>query len=255
MSSLENGLRILGLIEDDRPILRVTEVSETLGLPKATVSRTMRALCDAELLERQPTGAGYGVGRRVVDMSRHYFAQHSCLDEVDNLLRDLVKLHGFTGHAGKLVEGERVLLIARQGWYPLQHAAKVAERKFAFDSIIGQAILARNTDQEAFRLLGLRNAHRMVHGIDQRQVSESLAQIRQKGFARADSLKTPGISSIGSAVADPASGEVIGFCLSFPTSAVDDDLMKTIGMDVFVRARGLGLKFNDPFWQSFERSA
>ena len=251
MSSLDNGLRILALIDEETTILRVTDVADALELPKATVSRTLKALCDAELLERAPTGTGYVVGRRVVDMSRHYFSRHSCLDEVDALLRDLVQRFGFTGHAGTVERGDRLLLIARQGWYPLQHAARVGERKFVFDSIIGQAILARGSDADCFALLGLKRPDRRVHGLDQAQVTQTLEYIRRYGYAQAESLKTPGISSIGSAVADPNSKEVVGFCLSFPSQAASETMRQDIAADVLSRAMALGRRLDDPFWVQF----
>lgn len=249
MSSLENGLRILALIDEARPVLRVTEVSELLELPKATVSRTLKVLCDADLLERQYPGSGYGLGSRVLDLAQHYYAQHTCLDKVDAALKALVTKYGFTGHAGKVVGSERVLLIARQGWYALQHAAKVAERKFAFDSIIGQAILARQNDEAVFGILGLRNPGKSIHGFTRARVAEALANIRTNGIALAHSLITPGISSVGTALEDRQTGERIGFCLSFPTNAADQDGLKALTQDIFDHALKIGREIRDPFWE------
>lgn len=236
MSSLDNGLRILALIDDARPVLRVTEVAQALGLPKATVSRTLKVLCDADLLERQLVGAGYGMGSRAVEMAHHYYARHTCLDRVDAVLKVLVDKYGFTGHAGKLIGSDRVLLIARQGWYPLQHAARVAERKFAFDSIIGQAILARRSDEMAFEALGLTDPERTIHGFDRARVASTLATIRANGIATSSSLITPGISSVGTAIEDRHTGDIIGFCLSFPTNAADSDTLRALSKDILAHA-------------------
>lgn len=249
MSSLDNGLRILALINEMRPVLRVTEVSGVLGLPKATVSRTLKVLCDAGLLERQHTGAGYSMGSKALEMAQHYYARHTCIDKIDAALKALIDKYGFTGHAGKLVGRERVLLIARQGWYALQHAAKVAERKFAFDSIIGQAILARQSDEAVFEILELESPQKSIDGFDQRRVAEILANIRTNGIALSNSLITPGISSIGAALEDRQTGERIGFCLSFPTNAVDEEGRKALTRDIFAHAHRIGKEVRDPFWE------
>lgn len=254
MSSLENGLRILALVDDARPVLRVTEVAEALGLPKATVSRTLKTLCDAGLLERQYPGSGYGMGSKALDMAQQYYASHACIDKVDAALKMLVDKFGFTGHAGKIVGGERVLLIARQGWYALQHAAKVAERKFAFDSIIGQAILARENDDAVFEVLGLRTPEKTIHGFNQERVSQILNNIRKNGIALSDSLITPGISSIGAALEDRQTGERIGFCLSFPTNAPDEDGLRELTHDIYAHAVRIGREMRDPFWELRARS-
>ncbi|MHA6643731.1 IclR family transcriptional regulator [Mesorhizobium sp. A623] len=250
MSSLENGLSILALIGETRPILRVTEVAEILGLPKATVSRTLKTLCETGLLERQYPGAGYGMGSRVLEMAQHYYARHTCLNKVDAALKLLVEKYGFTGHAGTVIGGERVLLIARQGWYALQHSAKVAERKFAFDSIIGQSILARQTDEVVFEVLGLKTPQKEIHGFNQERVTRTLANIRAKGIALSYSLITPGISSIGAALEDRQSGEKIGFCLSFPTNAANEETLNMLTQDIFIHAKEIGTEMHDPFWQN-----
>jgi len=250
MSSLDNALRILDLINDERPILRVTEVSEILGLPKATVSRTLKTLCSAELLERNRTGSGYGMGSKALEMARHYYDRHLCIDKVDAALKALVAKYGFTGHAGKVIGGDRILLIAHQGWYPLQHAAKVGERKFAFDSIIGQAILARQKDNVVFEALGLSSPNKTVHDINQEKVSEILANIRQNGIAKSNSLITPGISSIGTAVEDRQTGETIGFCLSYPTNAIEGEALEALAQDISDRALKIGVEIGDAFWKA-----
>ncbi|MBS9721392.1 helix-turn-helix domain-containing protein [Tianweitania sp. BSSL-BM11] len=249
MSSLDNGLRILALINDARPLLRVTDVSELLDLPKASVSRTLRVLCDAGWLERQQTGSGYGMGHKALELAQHYYARHACIDKVDAALKLLVERYGFTGHAGKVVGSERVLLIARQGWYPLQHAAKVAERKFAFDSIIGQAILARDSDEAVFAVLGLRTSAKAIHGLDEQTVANALKTIRTDGIALSNSLITPGISSVGAALEDQRTGERIGFCLSFPASAADTKHLESLKSDIYTSALEIGCEVRDAFWE------
>ena len=63
MSSIENGLRILALLTDERPSLRVGEVGRDLDIPKASVSRLLKSLADAGLLERDDRDGTYYVAK------------------------------------------------------------------------------------------------------------------------------------------------------------------------------------------------
>lgn len=248
MSSLENGLRILSLVSDERPILRVGEVCRELDMPKASVSRLLRTLADAGLIERDEREPGYVIGARMLELGGLYLARHSLLDLVRAATDDLVREFGFTGHAGIVSGRERVLLVARQGSYALQHTGSVAERKPAFDSIIGRAILARLSDDEALERLDSGGKQGIRARMTDDEVRAELATIRKERIARSSSLITPGISSIGAAVLDPGRGETMGFCLSFPTIAADAAVRRRIAASVHRHARAIGLRLRDPVW-------
>lgn len=248
MSSLENGLRILALLDAKRPTLRVGEVCRDLGIPKASTSRLLRTLADSGILERDARDGGYRVGLKALDLGRLYLADHGLLDLVTNAVDRLVAEFGFTGHAGIAVGAERVLLVAKQGSYPLQHVAGVAERKPVFDSIIGRAILARRTNEEILALLQLEGAEDVVNGLRRDTVLAEIEAIRRDRVALASSLITPGISSIGAAVADPARGDVVGFCLSYPTAAADEATCRRMHDEVHRLGTAIGQRMGDPVW-------
>jgi IclR family transcriptional regulator, KDG regulon repressor len=248
MSSLENGLRILSLLGPSRPILRVGEVCRDLEIPKASVSRLLRTLADAGVLERDARDGGYRVGVRSLDLGRLYLADHGLLDLITNAIDMLVAEFGFTGHAGIVVGAERVLLVAKQGTYPLQHIAGVAERKPVFDSIIGRAILARRSDDEILAVLGLHNAQDVVNGLHGEAALKEIDAIRQQRVAFSSSLITPGISSVGAAVADPSRDEVLGFCLSYPAAAADETMRQRMRDEVHKFASAIGRRVHDQVW-------
>lgn len=250
MSSLENGLRILSLLNEDRQVLRVGEVCRDLGLPKASVSRLMKALAEAGLLERERHDQGYVVGGKALDLGALYLARHGLLDLVRVAIDELVRKFGFTGHAGILSGHERVLLAAQQGTYPLQHTGAIAERIPAFDSVIGRVILARLGDDQALAQVDARGKQGLRAAMSDDEVRSEFAAIRANRIARTSSLIKPGISSIGAAVADPARNEIMGFCMSFPTLAADLETQDQIATDVARHAHAIGVRMRDPIWAS-----
>jgi DNA-binding IclR family transcriptional regulator len=248
MSSLENGLRILALLRDERPILRVGEVCRELNIPKASVSRLLRTLAEANMLERDERDGSYYVGERSLDLARLFLAQHNLLDLVRSAVEVLVEEFGFTGHAGIVSGPNRVLLLAKQGWYPLQHTGAIAERKPAFESIIGRAILARMSDSQILAQLGYETTEQILQNLSGAEILAEVQRVRQDRVAYSSSLVTPGISSAGAAIADPGRNEVLGFCLSYPSAAADRAVEQRIRDAVYFHASQIGRKLRDPVW-------
>lgn len=248
MSSLEKGLAILGLLSDERQVLRVGEVCRDLDMPKASVSRMMRTLADAGFLEQDSRDASYSVGIRMLDLGRLFLARHNLLDLVTRAIEELAEAYGFTGHAAIVAGRDRVMMASRYGSYPLQHVGGIAGRKQAFESIIGLSILARKKDPEILELFGLTDPDAKNGELDATSLLARIHHARQTRVIQVTDLVTPGVSSIGTSVGDPSSDEVIGFSLSYPTIAASEELAQRMVRDVERRARDIGRQIRDPLW-------
>src|ERR1700761_5990487 len=117
MSSLESALQILDLLGPDRPVLRVGEVCRLLDIPKSSVSRLLRTLADAEMLDRAEDG-GYRAGPGSARLATLYHARHGMREAVTAALDGLVERFGFTGFVSALAGSSIVLLHVRQGSHP-----------------------------------------------------------------------------------------------------------------------------------------
>jgi DNA-binding IclR family transcriptional regulator len=103
-------------------------------------------------------------------------------------------------------------------------------------------------DEKVLEQLGYSGAGDIVADISGLEILAELEAIRTSRIASSADLVTPGISSIGGAVADPGRGEVMGFCLSYPAAAVDDALRDRIVASVTSCAMEIGSKLRDPIW-------
>ena len=65
---------MLKLLNRDRPLLRVGEVSRELRIQKSTVSRLLRVMSDHGWLEREADGLGYMVGRNALVFADLYLS-------------------------------------------------------------------------------------------------------------------------------------------------------------------------------------
>ena len=103
-------------------------------------------------------------------------------------------------------------------------------------------------DEKVLEQLGYSSTGDIVAKISGLEVLAELEAIRTSRIATSADLVTPGISSVGGAVADPGRGELMGFCLSYPTAAVDEELRGRIITSVAARAMEIGSKLRDPVW-------
>jgi DNA-binding IclR family transcriptional regulator len=246
MSSLENGLAILGLISDERPLLRVGEVCRELDLPKASVSRLMRTLSLAGLLERAHGSEGYVVGPRALLLGHLFVGGRSLTTLVDEAITSLVGEFGFTGYASVLTGSEIVLLRVRQGSYPLRHVRPVGTRLPSWRTMMGHALLSRLPAADVQRRLA-----GVVDGadpVDMEAVQTALEAVRRTGIAAGGSVLTPGITTVSAAILAPSSGDLMAFAIAFPDSAADSAMCGRITDALFREAMALGQAVGDPGW-------
>ena len=231
MSSLENGLAILGLLGPARRSLRVGEVGRALGLPKASISRLLRDLAEAGLLEREPDGLGYVVGPRAMLLGDQYRARHTLVSLIDAGLEDLVAQFGFTGFASVLSGRDIVLIGVKQGSYPLRYVRELGSALPSWRTTMGIALLSRLTEaavRERFR--------DGAQAIDVGALLARLAPLRTARIFTGESEFTPGIITISTVVGEVHRSNLAAFAIAFPNTAADDGLRQRMATAVLYQA-------------------
>jgi DNA-binding IclR family transcriptional regulator len=246
MSSLTNGLAILGLLRQDRAVLRVGEVCRDLGIPKASASRLLRTLADAGLLEREPSGPGYAVGPLALLLGGLFLSRHSLIGLLDEALDALVAEFGFTGYISTLSGRDIVLLRVKQGSYPLRHVRAIGSTLPSWRTTMGRALLSRlDNDAIQQRLSSLV----ATEAFDLDAFLPTLAAMRRRGIATGGSVLTPGITTLATALLEPASSDLMALALAFPDSAADADLRRRMTTALTAWATKIGTAVGDPGWR------
>ncbi len=80
--SLERGLAILDCFKPGVDVLAHRDLCEQTGLPKATVTRLVRTLCDRGYLVPDPARGGYGLGVPILSLARALVLDHALLEAV-----------------------------------------------------------------------------------------------------------------------------------------------------------------------------
>lgn len=243
MNSLESALKIVSLLSQSRSVLRVGEVCRELGMPKSSVSRLLKALSDHDILERETDGAGYVVGRWALALSELYVARHNLLALADHALDRLIDEFQFACYAAVLHGPDIVIVRIKHGSYPLRLVREVGVPMPAFNTSVGRALLARKTDDEIVELI-----KQSAKPVDTRDILEKVAQVRQTGVARTESMIIPGIAAIGVAVRDAQKKEMLGFSISYPAFAADEAMDTRMFERIREHAQAIGERIGDAFW-------
>jgi DNA-binding IclR family transcriptional regulator len=202
MSSLEKGLQILGLLSRQRTTLRVGEVCRSLDIPKSSASRLLRTMANSGILMQEPTGQGYIVGPRALELAGLYLAGHGLIELMETIVDRLVVEFGFVGYIS-LIDKEDLLIVRRKyGTYPLRVVRDVGQRVFAYHTAAGRALLAHGPEDEAQAIIEKDPQWRSRAD----EAMEEIRRIRSSGVATSTSSFTPGIAATAAAIADPHTG-------------------------------------------------
>lgn len=248
MSSLETAVAILRCFSSEVPELAVTEVAAMTDIPKSTVSRLLQTMAEQGLVEQHDETRRYRVGLLPFRLGQLYYAHVKVVDLVELEIEALVEETGFTGYMGVLNEAEIVILRKKHGRYPVQMVLPAGTRVAAATTAFGKALLARLSDDELRERLppvvveGASGARKPIA-----KVLREINAVREQHWAIGDTA-FPGMCAIGSAVGSADDQQVIGFSLSFPDSAVNAEMRRTIADRVVAVARKVAATTADPFW-------
>lgn len=246
MSSLDNALKIMSLLERNRPVLRVGEVCRELGIPKSSVSRLLKTLSDYGMVERHNGDAGYVAGPRALLLADLYSSQHSLKDQGDVALDRLTEEFGFAGYASVLSGSEIIILSVSHGSYPLRLVREIGQPMPAVRTAVGRALMSYLDDDEIVRRAKVHVGEQMA---DQ-EILHRVHLVREYGVAWGNSAIIPGIAALAGAVCDPKRGESLGLSISYPTTAVDSELRVRMLLRLREEVAAMGSRIRDPFWES-----
>jgi DNA-binding IclR family transcriptional regulator len=221
MSSLATGLRILARLDAPSARLSVTDTAAALGLPKSTVSRAMRDLAEAGMLERAPGERGYGAGPALFRLGGLYKAARLPVDELDRGLAALTARFPATGYIAVLRGADTVILRVREGTHPVRVGQREGAVLPAWITAIGKSLLARLDPAEVAETLPERLEWPELRLSGTRaELLEELAECRARGFAELHDRALRGIDAVAVAVR-PRGREPVGAALCWMQDGVD----------------------------------
>lgn len=201
--------------------LRMSRLSEQVRLQKSTVHRILQTLIALGYVEQEAETGRYGASLKLWEMGSAIVFEHPVKRAATSFLQ---ALHKDVGETVSLLvpSGGDVLYLERLvSPRPIRFSARPGSRVPALRTAGGRAILAQEPD------LAAAAAQAVAHAGDGRTVSdvlEDLERARSRGYAI--SRDTPGVVSMGCAIAGRAGSPAAAISISAPlerAAAIGED--------------------------------
>lgn len=251
MTTLKNVTSVLQLFRDHHRELSVDETMTLLGMSKSSAARLLASMRDAHLLESVGRPPRYRIGPLFLEVAGAHrsFQSSSLNDKADAALIELCEATGYTGYVSVLQGSDIVVVRIRHGSHPLQVVTPLGHRVKAFETAIGRALLSRFRDDDIARLYDGKlspstpNSPQSVAAILRR-----LEQAREKGVAEACDEALPGIGSLAISLRSPYMDELVGVCLSYPSSVTSQKDKQRMTECLLAAGEKIGAEIHDEYW-------
>lgn len=249
MSILEGTADVLRLISRLQRGVTMSDVVEHLGLPKSTASRMLKQLGEYGFLDRDPQTLAYHPGLMLLEVAHLVHRNSSLSDHIEEALRDLCRRTGHTGYLSVLDGRDVLVLRVVPGAHALRVITHPGTRSPAWATSTGRALLARQDNVTLARDFG--SGLEPASDTSPTSFGELMArleEVRSKGWAVAVDEAVPGVGSVSCAVGDPQSGEMMAFCLTFPSAMANTEESNRLAGLLMEQASQIGRKVGDNHW-------
>ena len=214
--ALTKGLALVDHIAESDGPLRLVDLVEISGLPRATALRLLEVLCRAEVLRGDASGA-YTLGPRVASWGQSFLDRLDLRAQAAEPMQELVDLSGETCFLGVL-DGAQVLYVAAvNSPKPVRPAARPGSRNPLHCTGIGKVLLAGRTDDDVRGLLPEPLERRTGNTLtDPAAVLEQVRLVRARGYATDEIENEEGVRCVAAPVRDHTGAVVAGVSVSAP---------------------------------------
>jgi DNA-binding IclR family transcriptional regulator len=230
IESVDNALKIL-LLLGERSELRLTDVSEYLGVASSTAHRLLAMLLYRGFVRQDPRSRIYRPGTSLTGVAYSILQRFDFRSELRPFLEELNQELRETVHLG-LLDGTTVRFIdAIESPQAVRVASRLGMSMPATSTSTGKAMLARLSDEEVRALYPADE----LEGLTEKSVRtrtellRQLAQIRTRGYALSSEESERGVSSVAVAFEPTRAPARLAFNVALPTSRMSRPEQQRIG--------------------------
>jgi DNA-binding IclR family transcriptional regulator len=236
IESVDNALKVL-LLLDERPELRLTEVSAHLGVASSTAHRLLAMLQYRGFVHQDRATKAYRPGPALMRIA---FSVLERLDVRSSLRPVLERLNGElreTVHLGALLGAEVQFVDAIESPQAVRVASRLGKAMPASSTSTGKAMLAELSDEQITVLY----PHEDLVTLTPRSIStraellRQLALVRTRGYASSSEESEVGVSSVAVGLST-VNGQRLAFNVALPTSRMSKIQEQRIAAALLVAA-------------------
>jgi DNA-binding IclR family transcriptional regulator len=237
--SLERSLQILNAFGTERRPLKLAQLSEALGLPKATVLRLCSTLVKYGFLKQGPDSREYTLGLKLLELGSIVLSSFSLRKIASPYLTQLQAKLGKTVFLGVLMEDELLYIDKREdGGMGISFPSGIGRRRPPYWGMLGPVLMAYLPEHEVDRLLKehplAKTAKKSYTEIG--DFKEWLRAIRRDGYVVEGETAFEGIGGVAAPIRDFTGKVVAAVGVGFIFSSADPREIRKIIREVMTAA-------------------
>jgi len=217
--SLSKGLGLLRLFCVDKACLSLTELSQRMDLPKATVCRFVYTLQRLGYLERDSETRKYRLGPKVLDLGYSFLKNLDLRHLAYPYLRELAQEVSETVNLSILDDTEIIIIERIEKQQIINLKLQVGSKLPAFCTAMGKSFLASLPDEQIDDILRRSEIKKFTINTetDIGQIRKELIAVRSNGFSINDEELALGSRSIAAPVRSESGKTIAALNISVPS--------------------------------------
>lgn len=198
IQSVERALQIIDLFDEQSPELKITSISEKLGLNKSTVHSLLKTLQKHHYIEQNPENGKYKLGMKLVERGNFIISTIDIRQVAKKYLTDLANKTSQTTHLGILNGCEGVYVDKVEGAQAVIRYSRIGRGIPLHATAVGKVLLAFQNPEEVQRLLdGYVYTRQTPNTItEESELLKELEKVRKQGYAVDDQENEQGVRCI-----------------------------------------------------------
>lgn len=245
-ASLQRGLAVLELLSERSDGATLSDLSEKLELPAASVLRIARTLVDLGYLSREEGSRRFFLTNRFLRLGQPQGAARSLTECALPSMRSVRQATGETTQLCCLVDVEMVVIEQLLAVHPFKYSADLGARCPCYSCAPGKAIAAFLPEDECERLLDRLRYKRFTPTTigSKREMRQELARVREAGYALDRAEGMLGIHCVAAPIFDRHGTAVAALTIAAPASRVPETQFESVGRIVQAAAAAATSAFN-----------
>jgi IclR family acetate operon transcriptional repressor len=225
------ALQVLIALGDERRPLTLTEICHRVRLPKTTVYRYLQTLAQCGFVTHDRQVDLYHLGARLFELGQRAGQQLRIRDVALPVMFELRDRFNETVNLG-ILDGHDVVYVEMvESHHSLRMQATLGSRDPAFSTALGKAMLAFLDDPT--RHMPARLMPRTVFTLHNKaSVMQSLAEVRQQGYAVDDQENEDGARCVGAPIFEYPGRVTAALSVSAPATRLGRDQVAEVAIAV-----------------------
>lgn len=228
IQAVERALKILDLFDEHETELKITDISERMGLHKSTVHSLLKTLQVHGYIDQNAENGKYKLGMKLFERGNFVLQGLDIRQIAKKYLLDLSSITGQTTHLVLLDGKEGVYIDKVEGPQAVILYSRIGRRIPVHSSAVGKALVAFSREDEIQRILKdyiyVTHTDRTIRS--EQEFLDELANVRKVGHAMDTEENEPGVRCVAVPIFDHKGQPAAAISLSTLISRVNDEKLQ-----------------------------